>query len=528
MSYQTGIRLFCVAQNPANGFPARLLEGIRTGRGAWLLYQRQDGQRGKHWRNLEKRRNPGVTGDGWQVRRFNPQDPSVAVAVAITLTEGEKDAALLAQAGLISFCAPRGWGGLKTADFTELVATAKATELPVMLCGDNDTVGHLAMRRVRERLRDEGLNPIDTGGRAPAKGSIADLPADEIDALIRLQVMELNPHWQKPVRNRKQYQGFKCLRPKRWQGVAGDGQTITNLRPCGNTSACERCNAWETFLHIERAWRGRPAQMVSVSGFGDDASSIAETVGQAKAWRELWEDRLRKSSAIRQKEENPSSEWRNFLTALRVRDDYRAGVAMFLSEPLTAAELSREQARAERAGLTVQVVDKPTRADIEAVAPKSLTVAMEGYGDTSATRTWTSSGWPAWLELDKTYQFSDGRELEEGEDFATDAIEARAWQRDYHQSWDTRATLRSNVMRREEHAAHNAALWGGRCQGLNIEILWGIANATSSSEINALVQEVGDYDGPVSLLRDTAQYLAGLRPWRKAFRPVLDVAGWRG
>ena len=25
MSYQTGIRLFCVAQNPANGFPARLL-----------------------------------------------------------------------------------------------------------------------------------------------------------------------------------------------------------------------------------------------------------------------------------------------------------------------------------------------------------------------------------------------------------------------------------------------------------------------------------------------------------------------
>ena len=28
MSYQTGIRLFCVAQNPANGFPARLLESL--------------------------------------------------------------------------------------------------------------------------------------------------------------------------------------------------------------------------------------------------------------------------------------------------------------------------------------------------------------------------------------------------------------------------------------------------------------------------------------------------------------------
>ena len=119
---------------------------------------------------------------------------------------------------MVSFCAPRGWTGLKTADFTELVAAAKATGLPVMLCGDNDDVGRKAMRRVRERLRDEGLNPIDTGGLAPSKGSIADLGADDLDTLIRLQVMELDPRWQKPVRNRKQYQEFKCLRPKRWQG----------------------------------------------------------------------------------------------------------------------------------------------------------------------------------------------------------------------------------------------------------------------------------------------------------------------
>ena len=27
MPYHTGIRLLCVAQNPANGFPARLLDG---------------------------------------------------------------------------------------------------------------------------------------------------------------------------------------------------------------------------------------------------------------------------------------------------------------------------------------------------------------------------------------------------------------------------------------------------------------------------------------------------------------------
>ena len=55
----------------------------------------------------------------------------------------------------------------------------------------------------------------------------------------------------------------------------------------------------------------------------------------------------------------------------------------------------------------------------------------------------------------------------------------------------------------------------------------GIANATSSSEVNALVQEVGDYEGPIALLRDVADYLAGRRTWRRAFGPVLAVAGWR-
>ena len=64
------------------------LKGIKTHEGAAVFYQRNDGQSGKHWRNLDMRRNPGVTGDGWQVRRFNPNDPSAAVAIA--LTEGEK------------------------------------------------------------------------------------------------------------------------------------------------------------------------------------------------------------------------------------------------------------------------------------------------------------------------------------------------------------------------------------------------------------------------------------------------------
>ena len=502
------------------------LAGIGTPKGATIAYQRRDGRRGKHWRNLDKRRNPGVKGDGWQVRRFNPPDPTAAVAVA--LAEGEKDAAILALAGLIAFCAPRGATSLKTADFSELVSTAKETGLPVMLCGDNDDVGSLAMRRIGELLRKAGLHPIDTAWLAPLKGSIADLPGEDLVALVNRLILDRKPRWQKLVRNQRKYAEFRCLRPKHWQGRAGDTSTVNNLRSCENTAVCGRCALWAVFEHIERVVRGDPAQLVEVSGFGDELSTIPETVGLAKTYRERMEGRLRKSSYARQKEENPSGERRNFLTALRIRDDYRAGLALILDQQLSENERARERARAERAGLTFRVVNNPTRADIEAIAPQSLSINMEGQGDTTTTRTWTSSGWPDWEENPTTYAFSDGRELADGEDFEADSITVAEWKRDNRQSWDSTLPLRANLERREDYALHNSQLWMSSCTGLNAEILRGIANATSATEIAALVEEVGDYEGPVSLLRDTAHYLSGLRPWRKAFGPVLAVAGIGG
>ena len=75
-----------------------------TPSGSSITYQRDDGQRGKHWRSDTERRNPGVKGNGWQCRRFDPADP--LAAAAICLAEGEKDAAILATAGLIAFTAP--------------------------------------------------------------------------------------------------------------------------------------------------------------------------------------------------------------------------------------------------------------------------------------------------------------------------------------------------------------------------------------------------------------------------------------
>ena len=97
-------------------------------------------------------------------------------AAAICLAEGEKDAAILATAGLIAFTAPRGAQSLPGADFTELVDLAKAKGLPVLLCGDNDDVGREAMRKVRLRLKtDFQLDAVSTHRAAPGKGSIADL-----------------------------------------------------------------------------------------------------------------------------------------------------------------------------------------------------------------------------------------------------------------------------------------------------------------------------------------------------------------
>ena len=407
------------------------------------------------------------------------------------------------------------------ADFTELVDLAKATGLPVFLCGDNDEVGREAMRRVRLLLRKDHVDAISTHRAAPGEGSIADLEILDLQGLIRNNLSDRDPRWQKPIRSRKQYLEYKCLQPKRYLKSAGDGAKIWVLVSCGN---CKPCCEWETFLHIERCWRGKPAMMIRVSGFGEVGSTIAETVGAAKVDRGHLEDRLRKSSAVRQKDENPSRERRNFMTALAIGDDYRAALTMFVSVPLSAKQIARERRRAEDAGLSFTVKNVVTREDIEDASPPALTISMEGVGDTDKTNTWTSSHWPTWSKLETTYAFFDGRELEEEEVFPHDSISARDWKREYHQEWDSKKSLIENLWQREEYALFNSQLWMANCHGLSLETLNGIAEGEN---VEALIEEVGDYEGPTALLRDAAGWLAGQREWRKAFRPVLDAAGWR-
>ena len=499
------------------------LLGIRTPEGAGITYQRDDGQSGRHWRNPDKRRNPNVTGDGWQLRRFDPADPSAALLIA--LSEGEKDAATLAAAGLIAFTAPRGAQSLPLADFTELVALAKETGLPVLLIGDNDGPGREAMRLTRGLLKKgHRLDTFDLSALGSEKSSLADLPVEDLQALIRIQVSGRDSTWQKPGRNRREYHEYKCPRPKRNIHASGDGGEIWDLVSCGNTAVCKPCGEWETYLHIQRCWRGKPAMLVKISGFGEDDSTIAETTGLGKAYRGHFEERLRKNAAVNQKQEIPSSERQHFMTALRIGNDYRASLTMFLAHPLPAKQLSKERARAEAAGLGFEVKDIVEYADIELAAPPSLSINMEGAGQTTTTHTWTASGWPTWWTLESTYAFGDSRELTDSEAFPDDSISAKDWRLEYRQEWNSRKSLTHNLIEREEFAFFNAVTWLTPCHGLSLETLQGIA---AGENIEALILEIGDYQGPTALLRDTAEWLVGRREWRKAFRPVLDAAGWR-
>ena len=359
---------------------------------------------------------------------------------------------------------------------------------------------------------------------------MADLPAEDLLSLIRVKLLDRDPRWQKPIRNRAQYLEFRCGHRKRNIKKAGDLSGIRGLVSCGNTATCTECAAWESYLHIERCWQGKPAQMIQVSGFGEVGSTIAETVGMGKVYRGHLEDRLREKHAVRQKVKNPSGERRVFMTALAIGNDYRALLTMFFSVPLSDQQIARERRRAEDAGLGFQVTDVVMREDIESAAPPALTIKMEGLSDsmssritTSVTNTWTTSGWPTWWQPETTYAFSDGRELESGEDFPTDSISAKEWKSQYHQVWDTRKSLTENLLQREEDAYFNSQVWMTPCHGLSLETLHGIG---AGENVEALIREVGDYEGPTALLRDAAGYLVGQREWRKAFRPVLDAAGW--
>ena len=130
---------------------------------------------------------------------------------------------------------------------------------------------------------------------------------------------------------------------------------------------------------------------------------------------------------------------------------------------------------ARQQAVIVKLTRRIESRDIEDASPPALTIHMEGVGTTGSTNCWTSSHWPIWWQAETTYAFSDGRELEEGEAFPPDSISAKDWRREFGQEWDSRKTLKDNLLLREEYAFFNAQLWMTNVGGLSMETLHGIA-----------------------------------------------------
>ena len=430
---------------------------------------------------------------------------------------------------MIAFSAPRGAASLPGADFTELVELAKSTALPVLLAGDHDDVGCDAMRRVKEQLRKAGLKAIDTASHAPLKGSIADLPTLDLLALVDAKCNPPKAKSQKPVRSMAKYKDMMCQRPMKLQCLGSDREGVKNYHPCGNAGVCHECAKWEIEVHIQRVLLGEPGQWFIISGFGDDAAEIDETTWQAKEYREKLIRRIRPSS---QKYYYGETDIFGYMTALKVDPKTKRGqLTVFLRSGLRVGGLAREDEIAKQAGLTFDLqFHKPTHDSIEALAAHlcGLTIKVKSPdGATSKINSWTSGNWPEWETPSNTYALDDGRELAEGEEFEPDSVSVHAWRKENRQAWNNGQTVAWNYQQREEYALHNSQLWMSAVTGLNLEILTAIGDAATAGEVAALIAEVGDYDGPTALLRDTATYLTTGKGWRKAFRPVLTVAGWR-
>ena len=81
---------------------------------------------------------------------------------------------------------------------------------------------------------------------------------------------------------------------------------------------------------------------------------------------------------------------------------------------------------------------------------------------TDKTNTWTSGNWPTWNTKNSTYAFSDGEELQEDEELPKGVITQKQWLKDHGQEWREDLTDQENLLRREDHALHNAQLWSER------------------------------------------------------------------
>ena len=159
----------------------------------------------------------------------------------------------------IAFTAPRGAQSLPGADFTELVELAKIKGFPC--CCAAITTRWAAMPCGRSRACSKRDHHLDVHqpfrGRQGLNSRLPRRRPESPDSPCTLWTgIQVGRN---RARHRAMYQQFKCLHPKHNIKTAGDIARDMVLKcHAGILPPASGAAEWETFLHIERCWRGNP------------------------------------------------------------------------------------------------------------------------------------------------------------------------------------------------------------------------------------------------------------------------------
>ena len=509
--------------------------------GGRIQYRNRDGRLAAHTRSAGKRvRNWGMTGPGWQPRRFDPHD--LDAATAIVIAEGEKDAAYSALAGFIAYAMPGGSTRAESAAWPIVAHAALDLGLPVVMAGDNDDVGRKARKVVTDALAAFGVKALALSlAASDPGGSPVDLPdfAERVAELIAPA-----DSWVRP--RRPDTPEYRCVSTMRLEHSTPTGGRVFRLVPCSG-AMCEPCANWQAELHIRRVVRGAPAVALVYGGFNADDDSIDGAMRAAAAFRcgfgHRWRTRLCRFlptyQEIPPRDLSAQTVVGQFLDRMMAisRDplSYGGRFAVFLRATPCAAVLEAERKYAAKQGLTLDVITAPTADAIRGLAPDSMTYPL-GQCDGSMCRQertaradgscpghrlnlWSSSGWPDWAALPRLYALSDGRRIENGEE-DPDAVR-------YLPPQISGVTAEARATAIETLALENAQSWFAEVT-LNVEALeepfTAIAQGDDTRAI-ALAQALEGYSGPSRLITDALAAIAGRQRWRPAYAPVLLAAG---
>ena len=162
----------------------------RPGRTGRIEYGSTDGRRGTHERTALPPSSPGgkpgkdirmwgLRGHGWYPRKWLPEGGPTTGQPRF-LTEGEKDAGVIAQLGYEAYSAPGGAGRFRSLALGPVIADSLGDGAPLYIIQDNDVAGYRWGQAVHDALVEQGVRVIHP---SPVQEAIGDSLADNPERL---------------------------------------------------------------------------------------------------------------------------------------------------------------------------------------------------------------------------------------------------------------------------------------------------------------------------------------------------------